>query len=68
MKMRNQASFLLRYAAGVSIYEIGWGGPTGGLSGGRIQVPKPTYPKILFLLGFRPLYFENLGKTNFLTI
>ena len=31
--------------------------------GGRIQVPKPTYP--IFFLGFRPLNLESLGKDCF---
>ena len=39
----------------VSIYENGWGGAE---TGGSRQ---PTYPHF-FLLGFRPLYFENAQK------
>ena len=37
--------------------------------GGRIHghwAPKPTYPKILFLLEFRSIYFENVRKCKIL--
>ena len=29
--------------------------------------PNPLTPKILFLLGFRPLYFENVGLLKKIT-
>ena len=36
------------------------------LSGGTDSDPQTYLPQILFLLGFRPLYFEILGKKIFL--
>ena len=34
---------------------------TGGTYSGE---PKPSSPKFRFLLGFRPLYFGNIGKSK----
>ena len=61
-------SAVSRCPAGASPRIFDWGtGPGWGGGGADSGESKPPTPKFRFLFGFRPLYFENIGKCKSLS-